>query len=136
MFNFKKIGITLGILGVVGLTGALMVGPAFASPKDKGGLGGTDHGSNKDNICHYNALVMDDTTTEVDESEAEAWMDKTVDSSSSYKHVGKHSPEGSDDSDFYILFGTEIEANAAGEFDMNDSTEDCTRLQLPFEPAP
>ena len=81
MFNFKKIGITLGILGVVGLTGALMVGPAFAAPKAKV------------TMCHYGAYeeiitVVDDVeVTTIDEA---GWALINVSESSVPDHLLNH----------------------------------------------
>ena len=54
MFNFKKIGITPGILGMVGLTGALMAGPAFAGKGGNGNDNGKTDSGHRVDMCHFN----------------------------------------------------------------------------------
>ena len=51
MFNIKRIGIAFSVLALVGLTGALMSGSAFAHPKQ------SDH--EKDITCHYQEMVTE-----------------------------------------------------------------------------
>ncbi len=46
MLNIRKIGITLSVLALVGMIGALMAGPAFAAPKPK-------EAHFKVEVCHF-----------------------------------------------------------------------------------
>jgi len=88
MFNFKKIGIILSVLALVGLTGALMAGPAFAKPKGDDG----DHKMMKTNVCHYQEEVdkvmsLDGVTVMV-KHEDEGWANINIDNRALKAHVG------------------------------------------------
>ena len=110
MFNFKKIGIALSIMGLIALTGALMAGPAFASKKDKDLGGAEDGATHKMDICHFNAdgdWVDDGTNTNTLELvDVDVWMFQTVDDMSGPKHIAKHNEDNGDGTftfDFEIL---------------------------------
>ena len=126
-------------MALVGLTGALMVGPAFAAPKGPGPKDVSGHDDMKHDICHFNAdgdLVDDGTGTGTSELvDVDVWQFRNIDSKSLYKHLGDLKYKGHSDGsvdDFEILFETDnVEFGTdpnLGQFGVNDSAADCTGL--------
>ena len=143
MFSFKKIGITLGILGVFGLTGARMGDSVFAEPGHGKGKGGPAAAEDvKVTICHYEPEYTLVVEGEDDVIVAAEWAMIDVDMASEEDHMTEHQYDGGND--FLISFATDNPEGVGPEhedynadlslFGVNDSAADCVAL-LPVEPA-
>ena len=125
MFNFKKIGITPGILGMVGLTGALMAGTAFAGKGGKGNDNGKTDSGHRVDMCHFNEEIEYNVAGDPTSGTLEAvgWYLKDFDADSQLKHEINH--DDTTTNDFEILFESELVSDGV----MN-SADDCMGLSL------
>lgn len=89
MFNIKRIGIAFSVLALVGLVGALMVGPAFASPGNGNGKGPGAKENHKVAVCHYGEERLANAELEITAEDA-AWAFINIDTSAELDHVGVH----------------------------------------------
>ena len=118
----------LALIAVVMVAAIMVFGaisPAMASPnenasdraKERAGDKGNDKAkAGKVSICHWQEEVLDDTSTEVDESEPAEWVVINISKNSQQAHVGKHTD------------GTDVDAvidDSEAPADDTITTEDC-----------
>jgi hypothetical protein len=97
----------LALIAVVMVAAIMVFGaisPAMAAPnenasdraKERAGDKGNDKAkAGKVSICHWQEEVLDDTSTEVDESEPAEWVVINISKNAQQAHVGKHT-DGTD----------------------------------------
>ena len=117
MFNIKRIALALSILGLVGLTGALLAGPAFAkAPESK-------HA--KFDICHYGDGDWVDNGNGLElVPDSDGWMVKNTSNDSVQDHLDNHT-DGTDDD---VLIGDLSGTMFAGFFSI--SAQECEDRNL------
>ena len=118
----------LALIAVVMVAAIMVFGaisPAMAAPnenasdraKERAGDKGNDKAkAGKVSICHWQEEVLDDISTEVDESEPAEWVVINISKNSQQAHVGKHTD------------GTDVDAvidDSEAPADDTITTEDC-----------